>query len=112
MRRVKLKNPFRTRQIDERLIREHLALQRTKLANERTLLSYIKASLYLLIGGLTVVQIKKYDHIQWVGYLALVFCVAFIVVGISRYIHLERKMSNLLRENEKIEDKNASSQNS
>lgn len=112
MRRVKLKNPFRSRQIDERLIREHLALQRTKLANERTLLSYIKASLYLLIGGLTVIQIKKYDHIQWVGYLALIFCVAFIIVGVFRYIHLERKMSRLLRDNEKLENRDSTNENS
>lgn len=97
MRRVKLSNPFKTRIIDEKLIREHLALERTKLANERTVLSYIRASLYLLIGGLALLQIKEYDHIQWLGYLSLFICALFIVVGISRYVVLDRKLDKLLR---------------
>lgn len=102
MRRVKLHNPFKTRIIDEKLIREHLALERTKLANERTLLSYIRASLYLLLGGLALLQIKAYHgiNIMWVGYLALFICVIFLVIGISRYISLERKLDRLLREDD------------
>ncbi|APG60294.1 DUF202 domain-containing protein [Christiangramia salexigens] len=104
MRRVKLHNPFKTRIIDEKLIREHLALERTKLANERTILSYIRASLYLLIGGLALLQIKEYDHIKWLGYLSLFICVAFIVVGISRYIALARKLSKLLQPDDDEDD--------
>lgn len=96
-RRVKLHNPFKTRIIDEKRIREHLALERTKLANERTLLSYIRASLYLLIGGIALLQIKEYEYIYWIGYLALFICVAFITIGVSRYIALERKLSKLLK---------------
>ncbi|TVZ27224.1 putative membrane protein [Gillisia sp. Hel_I_86] len=83
--------------IDENLIREHLALERTKLANERTLLSYIRSSLYLFIGGLAILQIKEYAHVQWLGYLSLVICVIFISIGVYRYIHLNRKLHKLLR---------------
>lgn len=83
--------------IDENLIREHLALERTKLANERTLLSYIRSSLYLFIGGLAILQIKEYEHVQWLGYLSLVICVIFISIGVYRYIHLNRKLFTLLR---------------
>ncbi|MAM19482.1 MAG: DUF202 domain-containing protein [Bacteroidota bacterium] len=98
-RKVRLHNPFKTRIIDEKLIREHLALERTKLANERTVLSYIKASLYLLIGGIALLQVKDYQGIStvWVGYLSLFFCVLFLIVGISRYIALERKLNKLLK---------------
>jgi len=86
--------------IDEKLIREHLALERTKLANERTLLSYIRSSLYLFIGGLAILQIKEYSHIQWLGYLSLFICIVFISIGIYRYIHLNRKLRKLLRPEE------------
>jgi len=96
MRRVKLTNPFKSRIIDEELIREHLALERTKLANERTLLSYIRASLYLLIGGIALIQVKEYPNLHWVGYAALFICVLFILVGISRYVVLDRKLNKLL----------------
>lgn len=97
MRRVKLHNPFKSRIIDEELIREHLALERTKLANERTLLSYIRASLYLLLGGLALLQIKTYTEMRWIGYLSLFISAVFITIGISRYIVLGRKLHKLLR---------------
>lgn len=97
MRRVKLYNPFKTQRIDEKFIREHLALERTKLANERTLLSYIRSSLYLFIGGLAILQIKEYEHVQWLGYLSLAICIIFISIGIYRYIHLNRKLRDLLQ---------------
>ncbi len=102
MRRVKLHNPFKTRIIDEKLVREHLALERTKLANERTLLSYIRASIYLLISGLALLQIKEYQGISlmWVGYLSLFICILFLIVGVSRYIALERKLNRLLQPDE------------
>lgn len=91
-----LHNPFKPRVINEKKLREHLALERTKLANERTLLSYIRASLYLLIGGIALLEVKGYGNLSWVGYASLFFCLVFIIVGISRYIALEKKLKNLL----------------
>lgn len=95
--------------IDEELIREHLALERTKLANERTLLSYIRSSLYLFIGGLALLQIKEYEHVEWLGFLSLAICVVFISIGVYRYIHLNRKLHKLLRPDK---DNSSSSRNS
>ncbi|HQZ43477.1 MAG TPA: DUF202 domain-containing protein, partial [Flavobacteriales bacterium] len=37
---------------EDLILRDHLALVRTRLANERTLLSYIRSALYLLLGGI------------------------------------------------------------
>jgi putative membrane protein len=105
MRRVKLYNPFKSRNIDEKFIREHLALERTKLANERTLLSYIRSSLYLFIAGLAILQIKEYTHVQWLGYLSLFICVVFITIGVYRYIHLNRKLRKLLQPDPEDESK-------
>lgn len=71
---------------------EILALERTKLANERTLLSYIRSSLYLLIGGIGILQIKDFYNIHWLGYFALVICVIFLAIGIFRYVLLSRRL--------------------
>lgn len=97
MKRINIKNFLAGRPIPEKLIREHLALERTKLANERTLLSYIRASLYLLIGGLALIQIREYQHINWIGYLALIGCILFIAIGIIRYVMLNKKLKGLLQ---------------
>lgn len=72
--------------------REILALERTRLANERTLLAYIRSSLYLLIGGIAVLQLKDFANIHWIGYLALIVCVVFLTIGISRFFLLKRKL--------------------
>ncbi|SHJ06148.1 putative membrane protein [Mesonia phycicola] len=96
MKKVKLHNPFKPKVIDEKKLREHLALERTKLANERTLLAYIRASLYLLVGGIALLKIEDYPEVHGLGYVSLCVCVIFIVIGIWRYIALERKLKNLL----------------
>jgi putative membrane protein len=92
-----MKNPFKSMPIDEKFIREHLALERTKLANERTLLSYTQAALYFLLGGLALFQLKEYVELRYIGYLALFFSGLFFIIGIWRYLSLKRKMKNLLR---------------
>lgn len=71
---------------------EILALERTKLANERTLLSYIRSSLYLLVGGIALLQLEEYGNLHWIGYLALIICVVFLGVGIFRYVLLYRRL--------------------
>lgn len=95
-KKIKLHNPFKPRITNEKNLREHLALERTKLANERTLLSYIRASLYLLVGGVALLQIKEFPRLQWVGYAALFICILFIIIGVWRYIALERRLKDLL----------------
>jgi putative membrane protein len=43
---------------DENLIlRDHLALDRTRLANERTLLAYIRTAFMLLVAGATALKL-------------------------------------------------------
>lgn len=71
---------------------EILALERTKLANERTLLSYIRSSLYLLLGGIGILQLKDFERIKWLGYVALAVCVIFLAIGIFRYVLLSRRL--------------------
>ncbi|MGO3811795.1 DUF202 domain-containing protein [Mesonia sp.] len=96
MKRVKLHNPFKPRITNEKNLREHLALERTKLANERTLLAYIRASLYLLVGGTALLQLESQENMHIIGYLALFICVLFIIIGIGRYIALEKRLKDLL----------------
>jgi putative membrane protein len=80
---------------EERMIlRDHLAMERTKLANERTLLSYVRSSLYLLLGGIGLVGIKQnlFEDLKVVGLVAIGLSVLFLAVGIIRYIQLKRHL--------------------
>lgn len=75
---------------EEIILRDYLALERTKLANERTLLSYIRTSLYLLLGGVAIVQLEGFGEIKWVGYMALYSTLLTLLIGIVRFYHLKK----------------------
>ncbi len=77
---------------DQIILRDFLALERTKLANERTLLSYIRASLYLLLGGIAILQLEGFTNIKVVGYISLGLTVVLLIIGISRYMRLNKKL--------------------
>ncbi len=77
---------------DRIILRDYLALERTKLANERTLLSYVRASLYLILAGITFLQLKGFESIIWLAYLTLFIGFLLIVIGIWRYFRLQKRL--------------------
>ncbi len=80
---------------DEVILRDYLAIERTRLANERTLLSYIKSSLYLMLGGITVLQLKIYPDLEYLGVSALIFSAIFLIIGIYRFTVLKKSLKRL-----------------
>ncbi|MBK6831529.1 MAG: DUF202 domain-containing protein [Flavobacteriales bacterium] len=79
---------------DELILRDHLALVRTRLANERTLLSYIRSTLYLLIGGIALIQVEGYGDLRWAGYISLVLSAGSVIIGAYRYYTLREQLSH------------------
>lgn len=76
------------------ILRDYLALERTRLANERTLLSYIRGAIYLLLGGITFLQLEGFEGIDWVGYLSLCMSVVLMSIGIIRFYQLKRRLES------------------
>lgn len=89
---LRFNKPFNRR--DRLILRDHLALERTRLANERTFMAYIRSSLYLLIGGLALTQVKGHGDLQWVGGVALGISVFFTVIGTVRFHTLRRQLDS------------------
>ena len=83
---------------DEIILRDYLALERTKLANERTLLSYIRSSLYLLLGGIAIIQL--------VGYVSLVLTISLVIIGVYRFQKLNKQLKNYYLQIESMIEKN------
>lgn len=79
---------------DEIILRDYLALERTKLANERTLLSYIRSSLYLMLGGIAIIQLQGFESIKFIGYVCLTLTVLFLIIGIYRFQKLKKQLNN------------------
>lgn len=80
---------------EEIILRDYLAIERTRLANERTLLSYIRSSLYLILGGIAFLQLEGFANIKYLGILSLVLSVIFLVIGIYRFMILKKSLKNL-----------------
>lgn len=77
---------------DRIILRDFLALERTRLANERTLMAYIKASLYLLLGGIAFLQLEGFGNIKWFGVVSLVLSGLFVIIGMVRFTQLKRRL--------------------
>jgi len=80
---------------DEIILRDHLALERTKLANERTLLSYIRTSLYLVLGGIAFLGMQDLEEIKILGFFSLSLSIIVLVIGIFRFYQLKRHLKKM-----------------
>lgn len=77
---------------DAIILRDYLALERTRLANERTLLAYLRSSVYLVLGGIAFLQLRDFQHIQWLGIVSIGLSAVFLVVGVYRYFLLNKRL--------------------
>jgi putative membrane protein len=79
------------------ILRDFLALERTRLANERTLFAYIRTSLYLILTGIAFVQLKDFQSIKWLGILSLILSVALLIIGIWKYYRLNQHLKKFYK---------------
>mgnify|MGYP000896286462 CR=1 FL=1 len=77
---------------EELILRDYLALERTRLANERTLLTYLRSTLYLLITGVALVGLPPVKDLYWLGVFCLVMSSVTLVIGLVRFRLLKRRL--------------------
>jgi len=75
------------------ILRDFLALERTSLANERTLFSYIRVTLYLILAGIAFIKLEDFESLIWVGYISIGFSVVLLVYGFVRYHILRHRLN-------------------
>jgi putative membrane protein len=83
-------NEFRNR--EKIILNDYLALERTRLANERTFFSFLRTSLYLVLAGIAFLQLQGFEELKWLGYVSIVFSIVFLVTGIVTYFRLKNKL--------------------
>lgn len=77
--------PYTQFRPEELILRDHLAVDRTILANERTFLAYIRTALYLIAAGATFIHIFEEVAVVAVGWLFLPSGILMLIIGIRRY---------------------------
>ncbi|MFC6997022.1 YidH family protein [Rufibacter roseus] len=74
-------------------VRDKLAMDRTKLANERTLMSYMRSAFGLLVAGLTFIKLFWDDPVYvWIGVATIPVGILVAVWGFHRYSKTKRIM--------------------
>ncbi|WP_147678844.1 DUF202 domain-containing protein [Algibacter pacificus] len=77
------------------ILRDYLSIERTRLANERTLLSYVRSSLYLLIGSLALYELNSFRDFKHLTVIGLVCSALFFIIGVYRFYMLKRSLKRL-----------------
>jgi putative membrane protein len=70
---------------------DRLALQRTRLANERTFLTYVRTSLAMLGFGLVLIQLHPV-RTGLLGYGAVTAAVVVMLIGFVRFRQRRREI--------------------
>jgi len=81
---------------NERLtLRDHLAIDRTTLANERTLLGYVRTALALMVVGASALKFFESPVLMGLGWGFLASGVATFLVGLRRFWQMKRQIDAL-----------------
>ena len=74
------------------VLREYLALERTKLANETTLLAYIRTGLYFLVAGSTLGHVIGTEFWKVLGTPLIIAGVLIMIIGVIRFVRLKKSI--------------------
>ncbi|HJQ80519.1 MAG TPA: DUF202 domain-containing protein [Lacipirellulaceae bacterium] len=84
---------------DELILRDHLALDRTRLANERTLLAYIRTAFMLIIAGATALKLLvETPAVVATAWLFILLGVVVAVFGAWRFESVRRRINQRTRQ--------------
>lgn len=76
------------------ILREYLAIERTRLANETTLLAYIRTGLYFLVAGSTIGEVIHSSFWKVAGIPLIVVGLVIVLIGVLRYFRLRKSIED------------------
>jgi putative membrane protein len=76
----------------ELVLREYLAIERTKLANESTLLAYIRTGLYFLVAGSSLGAVIETTFWDITAVPLVITGFIIMILGVARYFYLRKKI--------------------
>ena len=84
---------------DELILRDHLALDRTRLANERTLLAYVRTAFMLFLAGATALKLfVETPSVVITAWLFIVLGAAVGAFGTWRFVSTRRRINRRMPE--------------
>jgi putative membrane protein len=94
--------PYQKFAADELILRDELAIDRTLLANERTLLAYLRSAMTLAIAGASILHFSTRPWYGWLGLACLPVALLIALIGVTRYRAMNRAITQIRRQIEQI----------
>lgn len=82
-----------------------LAIERTELANKRTLLAYIRTAFSLFLASLGIIEFFENQYLIYLGFIFIPVAIMFLIIGIIRFKQSESKIDRII-EYEKEKESN------
>ncbi|WNJ17324.1 DUF202 domain-containing protein [Pontibacter sp. G13] len=76
----------------ELTLRDRLAIDRTHLANRRTLLAMFRTALYLVLAGMTIMTLDILEEVKWSSYVLYVIAAGVFIYGWVSYRITDKKL--------------------
>jgi len=76
------------------ILRERLALQRTSMSNDTTLLSFIRTALYFSIAGMSVNTLLKVNYGLWIEIVFWAISLCILTIGIIKYFRQKQSLKD------------------
>lgn len=73
-------------------LRDQLAIDRTHLANRRTLLAFIRTGLYLLMTAAAVWNLEILEQLRWLGEIAIGVGLLIMIFGVVSYLRMRTRI--------------------
>lgn len=90
-------SPYARFERDQLILRDVLAVERTYVANERTLLGYVRTSLAIAGGGAALLHFGSAGPAALGGWAMLGAALPIAVIGVRLYLRRRRHLVPLLR---------------
>ncbi|MFH1873783.1 MAG: DUF202 domain-containing protein [Pseudomonadota bacterium] len=97
------KDPYLRFEQSELILRDELAIDRTLLSNERTLLAYLRSAVALMITGATIAHFAK-GWLLFVGLVCIPGSLSIALIGLRRFRRMNKRISIVRNRFEKIKD--------
>ena len=81
------------------ILRDLLAIDRTKMANQRTLMAFIATGLHFVIMGITIAKVEAFNEVAWLAVPFIALAVISWLVGGFSYYKNHRSISRAYSEN-------------
>lgn len=75
-------------------LRDMLAIDRTRLANQRTLLAMLRTGLYLILMSLTILSLGALEDLRWLSGIVLIAGIITGLIGIILWDKQRKKINN------------------